>query len=317
MILFCILSTNLYFTYMSNSWFLIANPKSGSRNFSKKWKKIQQLLQNKNIDYSFAYTQFSKHEIELTQNAIEQGYRNIISVGGDGTLHHVVNGIMSQRYVKTSDITIAVIPIGTGNDWIKTYNIPKNIKKAINIIDHKNTILQDIGVLDSGNNDIRYFNNVAGLGYDGFIVNKLKKFRPFGSLSYLLAGTYGLFFYKKSIFKVTFDDKEIETNCLMTILGICKYSGNGMQFTKDVHTSDGFLDITIAKNITLFDLLLNINKLYNGKFVNHKKVETYKTKEITVTPLTSAPYIQADGELIGTGKINVKILEKAINFVVN
>lgn len=302
---------------MVNSWFIIANPTSGNRKFSKKWKEIQQNLKTKNIEYSFAITAYSKHEIELVQNAIQQGYKNIISVGGDGTLHHVVNGIMTQRYIKTSDITIGVIPVGTGNDWIKTYNIPNNIKKAIDIIHKQNTILQDIGVLETENKNIRYFNNVAGLGYDGYIVNKLKKLKPFGSLSYLLAGIYGLLFYKKSIFKVSFDDKEIEANCLMTILGICKYSGNGMQFTKDVHTSDGFLDITIAKNITLLDLLLNIHKLYNGKFVYHKKVETYKTKEITVTPKISAPYIQADGELIGTGKVTVKIIEKAIQFVIS
>lgn len=302
---------------MINTWFLIANPTSGNRNFSKKWQEIQQLLKTNIIDYSFAITAYSKHEVELVQNAIQQGYKNIISVGGDGTLHHVVNGIMTQRYVKTSDITIGVIPVGTGNDWIKTYNIPNKIKKAIEIIAQKNTILQDIGVLETENKTIRFFNNVAGLGYDGYIVNKLKKLKPFGSLSYLLAGTYGLLFYKKSIFKVNFDDKEIEANCLMTILGICKFSGNGMQFTKDVNTTDGFLDITIAKNITLLDLILNMHKLYNGKFVYHKKVETYKTKEITVTPKISKPYIQADGELIGTGKVTVRIIEKAINFVVN
>ena len=131
----------------SNSWFIIANPTSGNHNFSKLWKEIQQLLNEKKLVYSFAFTQFSKHEIELVQKAIQQGFRNFISVGGDGTLHQVVNGVMLQRYVKTSDITIGVIPLGTGNDWIKTYKIPKDILQSINIIAQKKTILQDIGVL--------------------------------------------------------------------------------------------------------------------------------------------------------------------------
>ena len=142
---------------------------------------------------------------------------------------------MTQRYVKTSDITIAVIPTGTGNDWIKTYNIPNSIKKAIEIIHKKNTILQDIGVLETDNKTV-YFNNVAGLGYDGYIVNKLKTLKRFGSLAYLLSGIAGLLFYKKTSFKIIFDDKILETNCLMTIFGICKFSGGGMQFTKDVNT---------------------------------------------------------------------------------
>jgi YegS/Rv2252/BmrU family lipid kinase len=301
---------------MSNSWFIIANPTAGNRNFSKHWKEIQQLLNNKKIDFSYAFTQFSKHEIELVSAAIQQGFRNIISIGGDGTLHHVVNGVMLQRYVKTSDITIAVIPLGTGNDWIKTYNIPYNIKKAVEIIHQNKIISQDIGVLETENKTISYFNNVAGLGYDGYIVNKLENLKRFGSIAYLLSGIAGLLFYKKSVFKIIFDDKEIETNCLMTLIGICKFSGGGMQFTKDVNTTDGLFDITIAKDLNIFDLILNIKKLYNGNIVQHKKVETYKTNQITVIPQTSKPFIQADGELIGTGKVTVNIIKKAIFFCI-
>ncbi len=302
---------------MSKSWFIIVNPYSGNRNISEQWKEIQQLLKTKKINFSFAFTQFSKHEIELVDKAIQNGFRNIISIGGDGTLHHVVNGIMQQRYVKTSDITIAVIPQGTGNDWIKTYNIPNDVKKAIEIISKKKTILQDIGVLETENKTVSYFNNVAGLGYDGYVVNKLKTLKRFGSIAYLLSGLAGLLLYKKSIFKIIFDDKIIEVKCLMIIFGLCKYSGGGMQFTKDVNSSDGLFDITIAKNLNLFDLVFNLPKLYSGKIVNHKKIETYKTKKIRVIPTDKKPFIQADGELIGTGKVSVKIIKKALNFVIN
>jgi len=302
-------------TTNTNSWFIIANPTSGNRNFSKLWKEIQQLLKNKNLDYSFAFTQFSKHEITLVQNAIKIGFRNIISVGGDGTLHHVVNGIMTQRYVKTSDITISVIPLGTGNDWIKTYNIPTNIKEVIEIIYKKNIIAQDIGVLKSLNT-VTYFNNVAGIGYDGYVVSKLESLKKFGSISYLIAGLYGMLFYKKSNFKIKINNKVIETNCLMAVFGICKYSGGGMQFTEKINTSSGLLNVTIVKNFTLLDLIINLPKLYSGEIVNHKKVATYKTKEIEVSLKKTKPFIQADGELIGVGNVSVTIIEKAIQFVI-
>lgn len=301
---------------MVNSWFIIVNPIAGNLKFSTAWKKIQLLLDVRKINYSFAVTLYSRHEVELVQNAIQKGFRNIISVGGDGTLHHVVNGIMIQRYVKSSDITIGVIPLGTGNDWIKTYNIPNNIEKAIELIHYKKTILQDIGVANTENNKVSYFNNVAGLGYDGYTVNKLKKMKSFGAVAYLLSGLAGFLFYKKTIFKINFNSKSIETNCLMTMVGVCKFSGGGMQFTKDVNTTDGLLDITIVKNLNIFDLISNIKKLYNGHIVHHKKVETYKTNLITVIPRTSKTYIQADGELIGVGKVTFKIISKAINFVI-
>ncbi|MDB4181207.1 diacylglycerol kinase family lipid kinase [Polaribacter sp.] len=301
---------------MSKSWFIIANPIAGNQKFSKQWKEIQQLLNSKNIDYSFVFTQFSKHEIELVQNAIQQGFRNIISVGGDGTLHNIVNGVMMQRYVKSSDITIAVLPIGTGNDWIKTYNIPNNIKKAIDIISERKTILQDIGQIEIATGKISYFNNVAGLGYDGYIAKKLQELKRLGPISYLIAGIYGFLFYKKSIFKIAMNQTIIETTCLMTMVSICKFSGGGMQFSKKGDPIDGLFDITIVKNITLLDLILNIKKLYNGKIVAHPKIATYKTNKIIVDPQNSKPFIQADGELIGTGTATFSLIEKGIHFVI-
>ena len=141
------------------------------------------MLNEKNIDFSYAFTANSKHEIELVHNTIQKGYRNIISVDGEGTLNGVVNGIMMQRYVKTSDITKAVIPLGVGNDYIKTYDIIDNIKKSIDLIKQKKTILQAIGRLKLTNTNT-YFKNVASLGYDGYVVNKFNKLKWFGPIAY-------------------------------------------------------------------------------------------------------------------------------------
>lgn len=302
---------------MTNYWFLIVNPTSGNSNFQKKWLKIKQLLTINGIDFSYDFTLYSKHEVELVNNAIKKGFRNIMSVGGDGTLHHVVNGIMTQRYIKTSDITVAVLPIGTGNDWIKTYNIPKKIEKVIQIIKNNKRSLQDIGCLKLKDNTIAYFNNMAGLGYDGYVAYKLKKLKKLGRIAYLLSGLYGLLFYKKNEFTIEFNHQKIKTICLMTLFGICKFSGGGMQLTKNVDPLDGLLDITIAKNLTLLDLLLNIKKLYNGKIVNHKKVSTYKTNNIIVIPKKNTqPFIEADGEIIGTGSVEVSIIPNAIHFII-
>lgn len=301
---------------MLNSWYLVVNSTSGNSNFETKWLKIQQLLITNTIDFSYGFTNYSKHEIELVQNAIQKGFRNIISVGGDGTLHHVVNGIMTQRYVKTSDITVGVIPLGTGNDWIKTYNIPNNIEKAIDLILLKHTILQDIGTLKLKNTATIYFNNMAGIGFDGYVANTLKKLKKFGSIAYLLSGLFGLFFYKKPKLLIEFDTYKITTNSLMTLFGICRYSGGGMQLTKNTHHNNGLLDITIVKHINLLDLLIHLPKLYNGGIVNHSKVTTYTTKKIKVTSLDKLALIQAEGEIIGSNFIEVSIIPKALQFII-
>ena len=302
---------------MNNSWFAIVNPTAGNCNFNKVWNKIQQELEINNITYKFAKTAYAQHEKELVQKAIYQGFKKIISIGGDGTLHHVVNGIMTQKKVPTQEITVAVIPLGTGNDWVKTYGISKDLKKTISIIKQQNTIYQDIGYLKLENTS-SYFNNVAGIGYDGYVVNKLNKLKRFGSIAYLLSGIAGLLLYKKTTFRIAINNKSIETKCLMTLFGICKYSGGGMQLTDYKYSNNGLFDITIAKNLSLWDLIFNIKKLYNGKILQHKKVETHMSNSLLITPMdsTELAYIQADGELIGQGFVKVSLIEKAIRIVI-
>ncbi|MGG8495894.1 diacylglycerol/lipid kinase family protein [Tenacibaculum sp. TC6] len=303
---------------MDKNWFVIVNPKAGNGNFNKQWEKIKQLLNTYDLNYLYALTTHHKHEITLVHNAIQQGYSHFISVGGDGTLHHIVNGIMTQKIIPTHQITVGVIPLGTGNDWIKTYSIEQNIELAIQLIKNQNTIYQDIGYLEL-ENTTTYFNNVAGIGYDGYVVNKLNKLKRFGSIAYLLSGISGLIMYKKSEFTIKVNNKTIKTKCLMTLFGICKYSAGGMQLTDYKSSEDGLFDITIAKNLSFKDLIFNLKKLYNGLIVNHKKVETLLADTLLITPELSSDkvYIQADGELIGHGSVKASIHKRAIQFIIN
>ena len=298
---------------MLNSFFIVVNPHSGNSNFKKSWEKITYILKLKNINFSYSFTEYRKHEVILVDKAIEQGYRNIISVGGDGTLHHVVNGIMKQRYIKTSKIKLGVIPLGTGNDWIRTYNIPNSIKKSIDVIFKNTTVLQDIGCITLLNGKKEYFNNLAGTGYDGYVVKNLNYLKKMGSLAFLVSGLYSLFSYKKTKYKIIINNKTINEQCLMILFGICKYSGGGLRITKDPNPKDGLLDITIVKNISFLDLLFNIPKLYNGDIIHHRKVSNYKTRELKILDNYNST-IEADGEIIGNGSLNVTIIRKALQF---
>ena len=301
---------------MLNSFFIVVNPHSGNSNFKKSWEKITYILKLKNINFSYSFTEYRKHEVILVDKAIEQGNRNIISVGGDGTLHHVVNGIMKQRYIKTSKIKLGVIPLGTGNDWIRTYNIPNSIEKSIDVILKNTTVLQDIGCITLLNGKKEYFNNLAGTGYDGYVVKNLNYLKKMGSLAFLVSGLYSLFSYKKTKYKIIINNKTINEQCLMILFGICKYSGGGLRVTKDPNPKDGLLDITIVKNISFLDLLFNIPKLYNGDIIHHRKVTNYKTRELKILDNYNST-IEADGEIIGNGSLNVTIKQNAVLFLIN
>ena len=302
---------------MLNSWYIIINPTSGNGAAVKKWNKIKAYLAQFNVSFVHSFSSYSKHEEILVAEALKIGHRKIISVGGDGTLHHIINGIMTQKNAAISEIIVAVIPIGTGNDWVKTYKIPKNIKEAVSIISKENSEIQDIGLLELSNTKERvYFNNLAGLGFDGFVVKNVERFKKFGALSYLLGSITGFLHYKKISLEIEFNNKTIHTKCLLTLIGICNYSGGGMRLTKNTNPKDGLFDISIAKNFTLFTILLNILKFYNGSIVKHKEVDTYKTSNITIKTNDKNAFVQADGELLGQGGFKAQIIPQSIRFVI-
>lgn len=302
---------------MKNTWYIIINPTSGNAAAKKKWKQIVTYLDIYKISFFATFSQFKHHECELVNNAIQEGYRKFISVGGDGTLHQIINGIMAQKLVEVAELKVAVIPIGTGNDWVKTYRIPKNIKNAVSIIAKENSIKQDIGHLQLLETDqIVYFNNVAGIGFDGYVVNNISKFKKYGVMAYLVGTITSFMRYKKTILTIKFNNQEMSTQSLLTIVGICKFSGGGMQLTSNVNTRDGLFDISIAKDFNFLKMLLNVFKFFNGGIVNHKEVETYKTAEIQITAKDEKTFIQADGELIGRGGFYANIIPKAICFII-
>ena len=303
---------------MNNYWFVIINPTSGNGKGIKKLTAFKNLFKKYKINVKIVFSEYAKHEGELVQKAIKEGFTQIISVGGDGTLHHIVNAIMSQQIINTSKIKLAVIPVGTGNDWVKTYNIPKNEEKAIQIIKKGNSIYQDIGLIKflSKNKEV-YFNNVAGIGFDAYVVNEISSYKKLGSISYLLGGLIGFLNYKKSTLQIDIGNKNIKSKTFMLSIGLCKFSGGGMQLTNFKDHKNGLFDITLIKNIKLPKVLINIKKLYNGKLIHLKEVKNFKKNYLKVENTNKQiPYIQADGELLGKGNIEIKLIPKAINFII-
>ena len=304
----------------SNRWFVIINPTSGNGSSKRKWPRIKALLNAEDFDFDSAFTEYEKHSVLLVQIAVKQGFRNIISVGGDGTLHNIINGIQRQNSVNSSDIQIGVVPIGTGNDWIKTYNIPINNEKAISIIKRGVLRQQDLGKIEfiDQKQEPIYFNNLAGVGFDGFVVSKVGKYKNLGAIAYLIGAIAGLFSFKNFSSTITLNKTEIRTKSLMVLAGLCKYSGGGMQLTKDPNPNDGLFDVSIAKDLSKFDILKNLSNLFNGKIVDHSKVENYKVSELSIIIDSKVkPFIQADGELIGTGSIRLKIVPRVFTFYAN
>jgi YegS/Rv2252/BmrU family lipid kinase len=303
-------------------WLVIVNPNAGHGQGSKDWKKIESILHAFNIEFQPHFTQSRHHAIDISANAIEQGFRKILIVGGDGTMNEVVNGCFLQKACPTTHITLAIITVGTGNDWGRLFGIPLDYEGAIKVIKEGQIHLQDTGIVSyyhGVRKESRYFINIAGLGFDAVVVKRtnLQKDRgKSGKALYLWNLLRSLLFYRHTEVEVIIDGNIIKNKIFTISLGIGKYSGGGMMQTPNAVTDDGLFDITIVNKIRKGDIILSLKMLYDGSLYNHPKISGYTGKHILIDsdPLI---HVEADGESLGHSPIEFNIIPKSINVIVN
>ena len=192
------------------NWLTIVNLHAGSKRCERDWPEIKNLLEKAHLKTEVIFTTKAKEAIEITQKRIdEKGFKNIIVVGGDGTMNEVVNGIFRQKRFKTTEITIGLITVGTGNDWGRHYGMHSEYHKMVNSIKNGKTFIQDVGKVNYKhleNKEDRYFVNIAGMGYDALVAKKTnvsKQSGRGGLLVYLVNLIQGLFQYNNTFLTIT------------------------------------------------------------------------------------------------------------------
>jgi YegS/Rv2252/BmrU family lipid kinase len=306
---------------MLNQHLIIVNPNAGKRKGEKDWNKISSLLGKYEISYKAIFTVSKQHAIRIAEEGIAEGFRKIIVVGGDGTMNEVVNGCFRQNLCPTTDITLSIITVGTGNDWGKMFGIPSDYEKAIQVIKSEKTKLQDTGVVyyfHGTRREKRFFINIAGLGFDAVVVKKTndqKERGKKGKAVYFWNILSGLLFYRHTNTEVVIDGKTVINKTFTISLGIGKYSGGGMMQTPEALPDDGYFDITIIKKMSKLDVIKSLKRLYNGTILDHPLVEGYKGKDILIDsdPLI---HVEADGESLGHSPIEFNIIPRSIQVVV-
>lgn len=307
-------------TTIGVEWMVIVNPNAGSGKGKRDWSTISALLTNYGISFKHTFTKCPKHAIQLTQDGILQGFRNLIVVGGDGTLNEVVNGVFSQDICTPGEIVLAMIAVGTGNDWGKMFHIPHLYEESIKIIKNRKVRPQDVGIVEYINGsdpEKRHFLNIAGMGFDALVVqrtNRQKEVGKSGKAIYLINLLRSLLIYKTTQIDLTIDDQQISREIFTVSIGIGRYSGGGMLQTPHAIPDDGLFDITIIKKIGKGDIILSLKKLYDGSILKHRKIEGYKASEIRIAANPQL-YVEADGETLGHSPSSFRILPKSIGIV--
>ncbi len=303
-------------------WYAIVNPVAGSGKGLTDWPLISKLLRDHGIVPEYVFTERKYHAIELAVEAVNKGFRKIIVVGGDGTIHEVVNGIFIQKAVPTQDVLLSVIAVGTGNDWIRMFGIPRKYSEAIRAIVDEYSFLQDVGTISyykSNYKQSRYMANVAGVGFDAFVnrkFNHLKEEGKRGKWLYIWSTLKAVMRYASTGVKIYVDDKMVVNDLVYSAtIGIGKFNGGGMLQTPEAIADDGLFDLTIIRRMNPFKVLYNFKVLFNGRIYRLPSTSLDRGRKIRIE---SSPEIalEVDGEALGYSPFEFEIIDKAIKVVV-
>ncbi|MEA3446088.1 MAG: diacylglycerol kinase family protein [Bacteroidota bacterium] len=302
---------------MENKYTIIINPAAGSGLGKKNWDNVRSLLKSKGISYTAYFTNDYESTINYCHEQIDLGARDFIVIGGDGTMNEIANSIFSQSDVDAKDFSLSVIPVGTGNDWCRTFKIPFDYKKAIEIISKGNFMYQDVGKVSfyvGNEKHSRYFVNVAGMGFDAFVAYKtnLKAGKGRGSaFSYLWNLLRSLFQYRSTDTNIRFDGEKFANMVFSISIGIGKYNGGGMMQCPNAVPNDGLFDITIINKMNKLEIIRNIKRLYDGSHIDHPKIDSFRSRKIK---LESEPpiKIEVDGEVCGNSPFEFEIVPQGL-----
>lgn len=331
--IFYICDKSIIMAERKDIWYAIVNPRSGSGKSMSSWQKAEIRLRQLHVHYTSAKSESQGHAITLTMEAASKGYRRFVAVGGDGTVHEVLNGIMHfvedpKNNVPLSEFTLAVLPVGSGNDWISAHGIPHDPDEVIDIIAAGTTSRQDVvravqysttetGELIPSRTD--YMLNIGGIGFDGRVcevVNARKAMGRSNKMIYFRALINVLRNFYSFKTKVIADGKVIfDGDCYSMAFGIGPYSGGGMRQVPDAVVDDGLLDVLVIPKMRISYLIPRLPLLYTGTLTRVPELVFCKAKEVKV--LSSDGYedvepIEIDGEVVGRFPVCFEVLPHQI-----
>ncbi|MBT2638427.1 diacylglycerol kinase family protein [Bacillus sp. ISL-39] len=304
--------------------YFIVNPNAKNGSCREIWRNIEIELEDLDIPYLAFFTEYPGHAQELAESLARKtdGTPAVIAaVGGDGTLHEVVNGAASY-----SNITVGFIPGGSGNDFSRGFEIPKKSVHALNLIVDKSnghTLEIDIGKIQHNELQETYFMNNMGVGFDAAVAKDSNDSRMKGLLNRFSLGrlVYVYILVKKLLtfrtipVEVTVDGKVYKySKAWFVTVSNQPYYGGGMKIAPAALPDDGILDVTVVHQISRLKLLMVFISVFCGKHTKFREVEQFTGKSITIES-TAKVLAHADGEAIGHTPLKIQACPKALKIL--
>lgn len=281
-------------------WLIVINPYSGNGRGATVAGQVTRFLSSHAISYqSLAASNAEELSRILTHEVDSKSYQGVIAVGGDGLAHLVLQVCVPRR------IPFAVIPAGTGNDFVRTLGWSlEDIEPLLNRI-----TTTDPAPIDLGNVDSEWFGAILSTGFDSVVNERANRLSwPKGPQRYNLAIALELPRFTPIEYEITCDRNTLKTKAMLVAIGNGKSYGGGMNVCPQAQLNDGLFDVVILEPVSKVEFIKVFPTVYSGAHINHPKVKTLRAKKVTIHADAVA---YADGERIGPAPISAECVKDA------
>ncbi len=291
---------------------LILNPRSGRGNNEKHIPVIREFFKAKGIVFDVQVTTCPGDAVRIASEA-KKNYAIIVAGGGDGTVNEVVNGIAGSNNV------LGILPLGSGNDFANVLSYPKKLHDSLQILTRQHIKSIDLGLIEVINSKLektaKYFINAVGIGLDAQVAYEAKKiYWARGLTKYALAAVKVIAQYRAESSFVTSSEFESAGKHLLISIGNGKSSGGGFYLTPDAALDDGHLDVCLAKDLSILNILKIFPFVFVGKHGRFAQIAIKRTKDLVVKTHGDVP-VHVDGEMMGLDnrEIHVSVIPNGMS----
>ena len=303
---------------MTNICFIINSQKSKLEHFQK---RVQEVFAD-SYKVKFLFTHGYRSAEHLATDAVEQGFRYIIAVGGDGTVNEVINGVMQHPTHMQNGVVVGVLPRGTGNDFARSIGATSSVKHLQKLIESRQYKTIDLIKItytdDRGNTTSRYCNNIADVGVGPYTILSADKLSHWlgSSLAFSFSALKALF-QKPQAIELSADGHNYKGTTKCVCLANGRFFGSGLGIAPLADVTNGTMEVVIIEDVSPLLFLRFMQSLRAAKPVNHPKVHYITAKKASIIAEVNTLPLDLDGEVVGFAPISAETLPASINVLGN
>ena len=302
-------------------WGILYCPKRGFRNSRKLWQKVLKALDEHNVKYDFVQSESVDGVTRLVNMLISNGYKKIIIVGGDSALNDAVNCLMNVDKQVRDTISLGVIPNGVVNDFARFWDFKEHeVQQTVDWLVKHRIRKVDLGCIHYSNAEgeqrKHYFLNCVNVGLVADLMNQRRQVRKtLGSRTLAFIISFWIMLFHRMDYKMKL---KINSDIVdRKVMNVCVGSGPGYGQTPNAVPYNGMLDVSVVHHPEVKQLFAGLWLLITGRFLNHKNVRPYRTREVLIEEAKHA-LVGVDGKLIErpNGQYRIKVEQEVINFLI-